>query len=188
MWFIHSATIKGLFFPRQQVGIRYAAVGRADTPPLLAWQGKWPEHFRARRHTHSVKGVLQQLTIKWASFPLLRFEKKLCCDVTFQWTQILPLACSTKYRRSRLGYFTLTFTDDLVMTCIIYLWEYPGLIVLKLLLYILCEEYAFLRLSSVKLLLWVPTNKFRVDRIYRYPIWEIPARGLTEDEGRKPAV
>lgn len=74
------------------------------------------------------------------------------------------------------------------MTCIIYLWDYPGLIVLKLLLYILCEGYAFLRFSSVKLLLWVPTSKFRVDRIYRYPIWEIPARGLTEEEGRKPAV
>lgn len=75
----------------------------------------------------------------------------------------IPPAYSTNYKRSRLGYFSLTFTDDLVMTYIVHVWEYPRLIVLKLLLYIFCEGLAFLRFSLMKLWRRDPTNKFRMN-------------------------
>ena len=133
---------------RHQIGS--SAQGRHALTTWMAW--KVTRAVQGQEAYLLSKPVLPRLTVKWASFPLLQFWKKLCCDVTFQWTQPLPPAWSTKYMRCWLGYFTLTFSDDLVMTCVTHLLEYPGLRVLKLLLCIFCEGHAFLRLFYVKLL------------------------------------
>lgn len=88
----------------------------------------------ARRHTHSVHGggtVDSQLGL--ISSPSILEETLLC---SFSVNTNTPPAYSTSYVRSRLGYFSLTFSNDLVMAYIIHVWEYPRLIGLKLLLYI----------------------------------------------------
>lgn len=134
MWFIHSIAIPFSFFPaRQWVGIRYAAVPRTDMPRPVNDIGR--DTARARRHTHSVHGggtTDSQLGL--ISSPSDLEETLLLCS--FSVNTNTPPAYSTNYVRNRLGYFSLTFTNDLVMAYIIHVWEYPRLIGLKLLLYI----------------------------------------------------
>ena len=116
---IHSfSNYWGLFFPqsggRHQIGS--SAQGRHPLTTWMPWQVA--RAVQGQEAYLLSKPVLPRLAVKWASFPLLQFWKKLCCYVTCQWTQPLPPAWSTKYRRCWLGYFTLTFSDDLVMTCV----------------------------------------------------------------------
>lgn len=74
---------------------------------------------RARRHTHSLHGggtVDSQLGL--ISSPSILEETLLLCS--FSVNTNTPPAYSTNYVRNRLGYFSLSFTNDSVMAYIIH--------------------------------------------------------------------
>lgn len=115
---IHSFNSYSFFFfpARQWVGIRYVAVPRTDMPRPVNDIGR--DTARARRHTHSVHGggtVDSQLGL--ISSPSILEETLL---YSFSVNTNTPPGYSTNYVRNRLGYFSLTFTNDLVMAYIIH--------------------------------------------------------------------
>lgn len=63
-------------------------------------------------HTHGIIKVDSQVGL--ISFPAILKEALFSCY--FSVNTNMPPAYSTNYRKSRLGYFSLTFTYDLVVT------------------------------------------------------------------------